>query len=188
MRTRLAVSSGLTALVASLIAMPAPPQASASVDPAAAMHWRHIGPTRAGRTRAVAGVASQPNVAYIGFDNGGLWRSTDYGSNWVPLFDRESTGSIGAIAVAPSDPNIIYVGTGAGIIRPDLATGNGVYKSIDAGKTCADRLANPIFLGDDHGVRKPKVQALEDSDLFPLLGFLCRSQLRDDSAAGSAHW
>ena len=135
MRTRLAVSSGLTALVASLIAMPAPPQAPASVDPAAAMHWRHIGPTRAGRTRAVAGVASQPNVAYIGFDNGGLWRSTDYGSNWVPLFDRESTGSIGAIAVAPSDPNIIYVGTGAGIIRPDLATGNGVYKSTDAGKT-----------------------------------------------------
>src|SRR3954447_4064449 len=112
---------------------PAPP-ASAG-DPAAALHWRHIGPTRAGRARAVAGVPSQPNVAYIGFDNGGVWRSTDYGSNWVPLFDRESTGSIGAIAVAPSDPNIIYVGSGAGIIRPDLATGNGMYKSSDAGKT-----------------------------------------------------
>jgi photosystem II stability/assembly factor-like uncharacterized protein len=83
----------------------------------------------------VAGVATQPNVAYIGFDNGGVWRSTDYGSNWVPLFDDQPTGSIGAIAVAPSDPNIIYVGSGAGIIRPDLATGNGVYKSTDAGKT-----------------------------------------------------
>ena len=105
------------------------------VDPGAAMHWRHIGPTRAGRARAVAGVASQPNVAYIGFDNGGVWRSTDYGSNWTPIFDRESTGSIGAIAVAPSDPKVIYVGTGAGIIRPDLATGNGVYKSTDAGRT-----------------------------------------------------
>lgn len=99
------------------------------------MHWRAIGPTRAGRARAVAGVPSQPNVAYIGFDNGGVWRSTDYGSTWVPLFDHESTGSIGAIAVAPSNPDIIYVGTGAGIIRPDLATGDGMYKSTDAGKT-----------------------------------------------------
>jgi len=99
------------------------------------MHWRSIGPPRAGRARALAGVPSQPNVFYIGFDNGGVWRSTDYGSTWIPLFDHESTGSIGAIAVAPSDPNIIYVGSGAGIIRPDLATGNGMYKSSDAGKT-----------------------------------------------------
>jgi photosystem II stability/assembly factor-like uncharacterized protein len=99
------------------------------------MRWRQIGPTRAGRARAVSGVASQPNVAYIGFDNGGVWRSTDYGSTWQPLFDNQSTGSIGAIAVAPSDPNVIYVGTGAGIIRPDLATGDGFYKSTDAGKT-----------------------------------------------------
>ena len=106
-----------------------------AVDPASAMQWRQIGPVRAGRARAVSGVASQPNVAYIGFDNGGVWRSTDYGSNWEPLFDDESTGSIGAIAVAPSDPNVIYVGTGAGIIRPDLATGDGMYKSTDAGKT-----------------------------------------------------
>ncbi|MDB4913292.1 MAG: hypothetical protein JWM95_936 [Gemmatimonadetes bacterium] len=104
-------------------------------DISAAMHWRQIGPTRAGRARAVAGVPSQPNVFYIGFDNGGVWRSTDYGSNWEPLFDKQPTGSIGAIAVAPSDPNIIYVGTGAGIIRPDLAVGDGVYKSTDAGKT-----------------------------------------------------
>ena len=106
-----------------------------TVDPASAMHWRHIGPTRAGRARALAGVPARPNLFYIGFDNGGVWRSTDYGSNWEPIFDRESTGSIGAIAVAPSDPNVIYVGSGAGIIRPDLATGDGVYKSVDAGKT-----------------------------------------------------
>src|SRR4029079_17242970 len=66
---------------------------------------------------------------------GGVWKSTDYGSTWQPIFDRESTGSIGAIAVGPSDPNVIYVGTGAGIIRPDLATGNGIYKSTDAGRT-----------------------------------------------------
>ena len=106
-----------------------------SVDPASAMHWRSIGPTRAGRARALAGVPSQPNVFYAGFDNGGVWRSTDYGSTWEPLFDSQPTGSIGAIAVAPSDPNIIYVGSGAGIIRPDLAIGDGMYKSTDAGKT-----------------------------------------------------
>lgn len=105
------------------------------VDPASDMHWRQIGPHRGGRARAVAGVPSQPNVSYIGFDNGGVWRSTDYGSTWTPIFDRESTGSIGAIAVAPSNPDIIYVGSGAGIIRPDLATGDGLYKSTNAGKT-----------------------------------------------------
>jgi photosystem II stability/assembly factor-like uncharacterized protein len=74
-------------------------------------------------------------VFYIGFDNGGVWRSTDYGHTWKPIFDQNGTGSIGAIAVAPSDPNVIYVGTGAGIIRPDLSIGDGVYKSTDAGKT-----------------------------------------------------
>ena len=104
-------------------------------DNSRALHWRQIGPVRAGRARALAGVANQPNVFYAGFDNGGVWRSTDYGSVWVPIFDDQPTGSIGAIAVAPSDPNIIYVGSGAGIIRPDLATGDGVYKSTDGGKT-----------------------------------------------------
>ncbi len=99
------------------------------------MRWRDIGPTRAGRARAAAGVPSQPNTFYAGFDNGGVWRSTDYGANWVPLFDDQSTGSIGAIAVAPSNPNVIYVGSGAGIIRPDLAIGDGMYKSTDAGRT-----------------------------------------------------
>src|SRR4029077_12966446 len=116
----------VTAAASLPAALPADP-----VDPAAAMHWRQIGPTRAGRARALSGVASQPNVFYIGFDNGGVGRSTDYGSTWVPLFDREPTGSIGAIAVAPSDPNIIYVGSGDGIIRPDLATSTGHIKSPD---------------------------------------------------------
>ncbi|MEO6799339.1 MAG: hypothetical protein ABI178_05340, partial [Rhodanobacter sp.] len=111
------------------------PQSDQSGKYYAEMHWREIGPTRGGRARALDGVPSQPNVFYAGYDNGGVWRSTDYGANWVPLFDHEPTGSIGAIAVAPSDPNVIYVGTGAGIIRPDLSVGDGVYKSTDAGKT-----------------------------------------------------
>ncbi len=109
--------------------------AAQGADISSGMRWRHIGPVRAGRARAIAGVPGIWNVFYAGFDNGGLWRSTDYGSNWVPLFDSESTGSIGAIAVAPTNPDVIYVGSGAGIIRPDLATGDGMYKSTDAGKT-----------------------------------------------------
>jgi photosystem II stability/assembly factor-like uncharacterized protein len=126
----IAIAIGLTSLAA-----PTSRAAAQSADPASAMRWREIGPTRAGRARALDGVASQPNVFYVGFDNGGVWRSTDFGANWEPLFDREPTGSIGAIAVAPSNPNIIYVGSGAGIIRPDLATGDGMYKSTDGGAT-----------------------------------------------------
>jgi photosystem II stability/assembly factor-like uncharacterized protein len=122
-------------LVGAALAATASTSVAQSADNAFALHWRQIGPPRAGRTRALAGVPNQPNVFYIGFDNGGVWRSTDYGSNWTPIFDSQPTGSIGAIAVAPSDPNIIYVGSGAGIIRPDLAVGDGMYKSTDGGKT-----------------------------------------------------
>ena len=134
------VSSVRIPLLAVALAVPslltrAPRAAAQTPDVAAAMHWRAIGPTRAGRARALSGAPGSPALLYVGFDNGGLWRSSDYGSNWEPLFDREATGSIGAIAVAPSNPSVIYVGTGAGIIRPDLATGNGMYKSTDAGRT-----------------------------------------------------
>ncbi len=109
--------------------------AAQATDLYSEMHWRSIGPPRAGRARALAGVPSQRNVFYAGFDNGGVWRTTDYGSTWVPLFDDQPTGSIGAIAVALSNPQIIYVGSGAGIIRPDLSTGDGMYKSTDGGRT-----------------------------------------------------
>jgi photosystem II stability/assembly factor-like uncharacterized protein len=99
------------------------------------LSWRPIGPLRGGRGRAVAGVPSEPNIFYIGNDDGGVWKSTDYGNSWNPIFDHEPTSSIGAIAVSVSDPNVIYVGTGEGNIRPDQATGMGMYKSIDAGKS-----------------------------------------------------
>jgi len=99
------------------------------------LHWRMIGPFRGGRTRAATGVPSQPNVFYIGQVNGGVWKTDDYGRIWTPIFDHESTQSIGAIAVAPSNPDIIYVASGEGLHRPDLSVGNGIYKSTDAGKT-----------------------------------------------------
>jgi photosystem II stability/assembly factor-like uncharacterized protein len=94
-----------------------------------------IGPFRGGRTRAATGVPSQPNVFYIAQVNGGVWKSDDYGRTWNPIFDHESTQSIGAIAVAPSNPDVIYAGSGEGLHRPDLSVGNGIYKSTDAGKT-----------------------------------------------------
>ena len=99
------------------------------------MRWRMIGPFRGGRTRAVAGVPNQPNLFYIGAVNGGVWKSDDYGRTWTPIFDQQPSQSIGAIAVAPSDSNIIYVASGEGLNRPDLSVGNGIYKSTDAGKT-----------------------------------------------------
>ncbi len=94
-----------------------------------------IGPFRGGRTIGATGVRGQPNVFYVGVNNGGVWKTTDYGRVWTPIFDAQPTGSIGDLAVAPSNPNVIYVGTGEGVQRPDLSTGDGIYKSTDAGKT-----------------------------------------------------
>ncbi len=107
------------------------------LDPSlyASLEWRMIGPFRAGRTIGATGVRGQPNVFYVGVNNGGVWKTTDYGRVWMPIFDEQPTGSIGDVAVAPSKPNVIYVGTGEGVQRPDLSTGDGVYKSTDAGKT-----------------------------------------------------
>ena len=99
------------------------------------LRWRMVGPFRGGRTRAVTGVPGQPNVFYIGQVNGGVWKSEDYGRTWVPIFDSQPTQSIGAIAVAQSDPNVIYVASGEGLHRPDLSVGDGIYKSTDGGKT-----------------------------------------------------
>ena len=114
------------------------------------MRWREIGPYRGGRTRALAGVPSQPNVFYIAQVNGGVWKSTDYGQTWNPIFDSADTGSVGSIAVAPSDPKVIYVGSGEGLQRPDLSVGDGIYKSTDAGRTW-------VHLGLRDGQQIPKI-------------------------------
>ncbi|HEX8171362.1 MAG TPA: glycoside hydrolase [Thermoanaerobaculia bacterium] len=120
-----------------LVSLLAAAHLTADVDPSrfAEMRWRGIGPFRGGRTVAAVGVPSQRGVFYIGVNNGGVWKTTDYGRIWAPIFDEQPTGSIGALAVAPSDPNVIYVGSGEGLQRPDLSTGDGIYKSLDAGRT-----------------------------------------------------
>ncbi len=104
-------------------------------NPFKAMKWRSIGPYRGGRSLAVAGVPGDPTVYYFGGVAGGVWKSTDAGTTWQPLFDTQPVSSIGSIAVAESDANIIYAGTGEACIRSNISFGNGVYKSTDAGKT-----------------------------------------------------
>jgi photosystem II stability/assembly factor-like uncharacterized protein len=113
------------------------PAGGASASAFAGIKYRLVGPFRGGRVGAVAGVAQQPDTYYFGGSAGGVWKTTDGGGTWKPLWDNlpEASPSIGAIVVAPSDPNVIYVGTGEGNLRGNVVTGNGIYKSIDAGKT-----------------------------------------------------
>ncbi len=126
------------------------------------MRWRMIGPTRGGRTRASCGVPSEPNVFYVGAVNGGVWKTDDAGRTWNPIFDAEPTQSTGAIAVAPSDPNIIYVSSGEGLARPDLAVGDGIYKSMDAGKTWTHLAA----LRDSQGIPAVAVDPHDANRVF----------------------
>ncbi len=108
-----------------------------SADPSlfSFLRWRMIGPFRGGRTVGASGDVQHPNVFYIGVNNGGVWKTTDYGRTWLPVFDEQPTGSIGDVAVAPSNSNVVYVASGEGLQRPDLSVGDGMYRSADAGKT-----------------------------------------------------
>jgi photosystem II stability/assembly factor-like uncharacterized protein len=130
-----AIAVGVLALGA--FGVPRAQQSAAGLDPSLLreMRWRMIGPHRASRSKAIAGIPEQPHTFYMGVVNGGVWKTTDAGRTWMPIFDDQPTGSIGSIAIAPSNPDIVYVGTGEGQQRPDLATGDGMYKSTDAGRT-----------------------------------------------------
>lgn len=99
------------------------------------LKYRMIGPFRAGRTVGAVGIPNQPNVFFMGVNNGGVWKTDDFGRTWNPIFDDAPTGSIGDLAVSPSHPNVIYVGTGEGLHRPDLSVGDGMFKSIDGGES-----------------------------------------------------
>ncbi len=122
-----------------LIALPLSAQFPS--DLLAGLQWRDVGPMRAGRSYAVAGNAAQPDTFYTGSVGGGVWKTENSGRTWFPIADDPTTGipigSIGAIAVAPSDPNIVYVGTGEPDIRSQHSYGIGLFKSSDAGKNVA---------------------------------------------------
>jgi hypothetical protein len=114
--------------------------ARAALDPGllAGMSARSIGPAgMSGRVAAVAAVESNPNIVYIGAAAGGVWKSTNGGLTWTPVFDDQPVSSIGAVAVAPSNPDVVWVGTGEGNPRNSVSVGDGVYRSLDAGKTWA---------------------------------------------------
>ena len=132
-----AATGAACALAVLLLARPMTARSDGGVDPALykGMRWRQIGPFRGGRVLAVSGVVGDPETFYFGGTGSGVWKTTNGGADWTPLFDKQPVSAIGAMEVAPSDPNVIYVGTGEGCIRSTSSYGDGVYKSTDAGKT-----------------------------------------------------
>lgn len=124
---KLILSSGMLLMWLSLIAQ------SISSNLYQDLSYRLIGPFRASRTVAAVGIPAQPNVFYVGVNNGGVWKTDDFGRTWNPIFDDAPTGSVGDIAIAPSNPKILYIGSGEGLHRPDLSVGDGIFKSVDGG-------------------------------------------------------
>src|SRR5579859_7645949 len=125
---------GLSLLLATLISFAAPSPIAPSL--LSGLVWRNLGPFRAGRIAAVSGAIGQPGVFYAGLPVGGVWKTTSAGETWFPVFDDvKEASSVGAVEVAPSDPNVIYVGMGDLITGGGINEGNGVYKSTDAGRT-----------------------------------------------------
>jgi photosystem II stability/assembly factor-like uncharacterized protein len=130
------------------------------------MRWRMIGPIRGGRTVSISGIPGHQNVFYMAPNNGGVWKSTDFGRTWQPIFDDQPTGSIGALAVAPSNPDIIYVGSGEGLRRPDLSVGDGMYKSIDGGRTWQHLGQRDLALRDAQQIASIIVDPKDPNRLF----------------------
>ncbi|MFL5510116.1 MAG: WD40/YVTN/BNR-like repeat-containing protein, partial [Gemmatimonadaceae bacterium] len=125
------------------------------------LRWRMIGPFRGGRVAAATGVPGRSNEFYFGAVNGGVWKTIDGGRVWFPIFDGQSTSSIGAIAVAPSDPNIVFVGSGESTLRDSVGFGNGVYKSVDAGKTWTH-----LGLDETHHIGKIAIDPRNANNVF----------------------
>src|SRR5436853_4158222 len=134
----------LVGIISAIASLPVSVRSAASPSPTTVaideklfngMRWRQVGPFRGGRALAIEGVVGEPDTYYFGAVAGGVWKTTDGGANWIPLFDKQPISSIGAIAVAPSDHNVIYAGTGEAAIRGNTTYGTGVFKSIDGGKT-----------------------------------------------------
>src|SRR5262249_15221400 len=155
----------LIAVAAAAVSLPArqadAPAAGPHTKLFSEMRWRPIGPLRAGRTKALAGVPSQPFTFYIGMGNRGVWKTTNAGRTGTPIFDAQAAGSIVSIAGARSDPNIVYVGSGEGLQRPDLAIGDGMYKSTDAGRTWTH-----LGLRDSQQIARVEVDPKNPNRLF----------------------
>src|SRR5712691_10738549 len=135
--------------------------APVSTDLYSGLRWRMLGPFRGGRVAAVTGVPGRPNDFYFGAVNGGVWKTIDGGGVWTPIFDGQSTASIGAIAVAPSAPDTVYVGSGESTLRDSVGYGNGVYKSTDAGKTWAH-----LGLDETHHIGKIAIDPGNPNNVF----------------------
>src|SRR5688572_25794026 len=136
---------------------------AANFDPAqyGAMQWREVGPFRGGRSAAVEGIASQPNTYYFGSVGGGLWKTVDGGETWKAVSDGFFGGSIGAVAVAESDPNVIYVGGGEKTVRGNVSHGDGVWKSTDAGKTWKH-----VGLGDTRHIPRIRIHPKDPETVY----------------------
>ena len=166
LRIPLALLSFLIALCMS-VRLAAGPDTPKQIDPKLfqELRWRSIGPFRGGRALAVTGVRGQSEVYYFGSVGGGVWKTTDAGRTWKPIFDSQPVASIGAIAVAPSDANVIYVGSGEADMRSSISVGNGMYKSTDGGKTwkhigLSDSRQIGRILVDPHDANRVFVAAL----------------------------
>jgi photosystem II stability/assembly factor-like uncharacterized protein len=131
------------------------------IDLYSGLHWRMLGPFRGGRVAAATGVIGRPNEFYFGAVNGGVWKTIDGGRTWFPIFDGQSTASIGAIAVAPSDGNIVFVGSGESTPRDSVGYGNGVYKSTDAGRTWTH-----LGLDETHHIGKIAIDPKNSNKIF----------------------
>ena len=156
------------ALLGVSIGAPSAAQEAPALDSAflAGYHWRNLGPDRGGRSIAVSGVVGRPMESYFGATGGGLWKTTDAGENWFPVTDfKITTASVGAVAVAETDPDLVFIGTGETCIRGNILPGDGVYRSRDAGETWEH-----VGFGESHGISKIRIHPT-DPDIVYVASF-----------------